>query len=184
MKTLLSSLILSIIVLSSCTETVIGPRGDQGPVGPSGAAGENGYVFEYENIDFTASNNFELLLEYPSDFEGVNSDVALVYFLWPLEDDLDYDVWRPLPQQVLFDDGILQYNFDFTATDVRLFLSANFSLNELAAIHTDGWVARVVVVPGNFWNNGRIDFSDYNQVKEMLGLPDLNVRTSESVVRQ
>lgn len=173
MKTLLSTIALSILILSSCTETVVGPRGEQGPIGPEGAQGESGYVFEYENIDFTSGNGYEVLLEYPESFEGYDSDVALVYFLWPLEDGLDYDVWRLLPQQALFDEGILQYNYDFTATDVRLFLDANFSLDGLAAVHTDAWVARVVVVPGSFWGNGRIDATDYSNVKEMLGLPDL-----------
>lgn len=187
MKTSFTLLTLSLVFLYSCTETVVGPagpRGDQGPVGPQGAAGESGYVFEYENINFSAGNNYEVLLEYPSDFEGLQSDVALVYLLWPLEDNLDYDVWRLLPQQTLFNDGgILQYNYDFTTSDVRLFLDANFPLNELGAIHTDQWIARVVVVPGEFWGGGRMDFSDYEDVKELLGLPDLSIGRNNEMVR-
>lgn len=184
MKTLIATLVLATILLSSCTETVIGPRGEQGPSGPQGAAGENGHVFEFENIDFTSSNNYEVLLEYPDNFEGLQSDVALVYFLWPLEDNLDFDVWRPIPQTVLVDQGILQYNFDFTATDTRLFLESNFPLNQLTGIFTDGWVARVVIVPGDFWDNGRVDFSDYDAVASMLGLPELNVVRDRKMVRQ
>lgn len=179
MKTIYSITVLALLLSTSCTETIIGPvgpRGDQGPVGPEGAPGENGYVFEYENIDFTGGNNYEVFLPYPSDFEGLDSDIAIVYLLWDVQEinGQSVDIWRPLPQQILFTDGTLQYNFDFSKNDVRLFLDANFSLDELTAIDTDGWVARVVVVPGSFWGSGRVDINDYYQVKSMLGLPDLN----------
>ncbi|MFY0601316.1 MAG: collagen-like protein [Cyclobacteriaceae bacterium] len=189
MKTLLSILTLSIIFISSCTETVIGPqgpRGDQGPVGPIGADGESAFVFEYENIDFTRGNNYQVFLPYPSNFEGFGSDVALVYLLWNVEEvnGEDVEVWRSLSQQVLFTDGTLQYNYDFSSTDVRLFMEANFSLDELTAVDTDGWVARVVVVPGSFWDNGRVDVSDYNKVEEMLGLPKLEVERNDSWSRR
>ncbi|MFT6865419.1 MAG: hypothetical protein ACJA08_000237 [Cyclobacteriaceae bacterium] len=177
MKTSISIFLLSSLMFS-CSETIIGPvgpRGDDGPIGPQGAQGENGYVFEYENIDFTSSNNYEVFLTYPSDFEGLESDVAIVYLLWDVQevDGQSVDIWRPLAQQILFTDGILQYNFDFSKNDVRLFLAANFSLDELIAIDTDGWVARVVVVPGTFWGSGRVAVNDYDEVKSILGLPEL-----------
>ena len=171
MKPLFISFLALVVVLSSCvSETIIGPegpKGDTGPQGPAGAPGESGYVFEYENINFTSGDNYSVLLEYPDDFEGLESDVALVYLLWPLEDGLDYDVWRPLSQQVLFTDGTLQYNYDFTAFDTRLFLEANFPLDELAAIDTDNWVARVVIVPGSFWaSSGRTLMPEYACCKD------------------
>ena len=177
MKNLLLPFSLSIFALfSSCVdEGPIGPMGPQGPQGPAGndgAPGESGYVFEYEDINFTASNDYAVLLEYPNDFEGLDSDVALVYFLWAV-DDSGTEIWRQLPQTIFTEFGILQYNFDFTKFDVNLFLDADFNLDFLGAGDTDSWVARVVIVPGDFWNSGRIDFSDYHQVKEALGLPDL-----------
>jgi len=151
-----------------------GPQGRQGPIGPEGAPGESGYVFEWTDVDFTGSGNYEVLLEYPTDFEVFDSDVALVYFYWPTEENPTEDVWRQLPQTIIHPEGLLQYNFDFTKFDVRLFLDSNFDLDLLGAQDTDDWDVRVVVMPGEFWNSGRVDFSDYEAVKRLLGLPELN----------
>jgi hypothetical protein len=177
MKAIATSLIL-LIVLSSCyTETVIGPEGPRGPQGPAGADGENGYVFEWEDVNFTSSNNYEVVLEYPGDFEGFNSDVALVYLLWDAyttNSGEEVEVWRPLNQTLLTEDGTLMYKYDYSKYDAKIFLEADYSLDLLGAIDTDNWIVRVVVVPGDFWNSGRVDISDYQAVEELLGLPKLN----------
>jgi hypothetical protein len=148
-----------------------GPEGPRGPEGPQGSAGESGFVFEYENIDFTGPD-YEVFLNYPNDFEGLASDVALVYLLWGVDQDLE--IWRPLPQTTILPEGTLVYNYDFTLQDVRLFLQADFSLDQLTAIDTDDWIARIVIVPGEFWASNRIGGQiDYEVVKEAFGLPDL-----------
>ena len=180
------SIILSIAVLSSCTihdttpgpQGPTGPQGPQGPQGVQGEQGESGYVMEWESINFTAPD-YEVILPYSDfSFEGLDSDVALVYLLWGTEDVNGeiLDIWRPLQQIVLTNNGILQYNYDFTKYDVRLFLDANYSLDMLGAIDTDDWVARVVVVPGDFVSNGRADLGDYYDVVEALGLPELPLK--------
>lgn len=171
-----------LLALGSCSHTApgpqgpAGPQGPEGPIGPKGADGENGFVFEWEGISFT-SPSYEVILPYPENFEGLDSDVALVYFLWGVDDN-GLEIWRQLPQTLVTADGILSYNFDFTKFDVRVFLQAEFPLDWLTAIDTDDWVARVVVVPGSFWNSGRIDFADYRQVEEALGLPSFDAPDS------
>ncbi|MEQ8550309.1 MAG: hypothetical protein RIC03_20500 [Cyclobacteriaceae bacterium] len=172
-KTFLVLAIISLLLAISCNDTAIGPAGPvgpQGPQGPTGVASDNAYVFEYENINFTAPN-YDVILGYPDDFVGYNSDVALVYFLWGDEivDGERLEIWRLLPQTVLFTDGTLQYNYDFTKNDVRLFLGANFPLSELTEVDTDQWVARVVVIPGDFFN-GRFDFSNYRELEKAIGI--------------
>jgi len=172
---ILSALLFTVFACDG-PEGPVGPPGPQGPIGPTGAQGESGFVFEWEQVDFV-DPDYEVFLTYPDDFEGFDSDVALVYLLWDVQeiDGVDTEIWRPLPQTIVTDGGILQYNFDFSKLDVRLFLDAEFPLADLDPIDTDDWVVRVVVVPGSFWN-GRsqaVDYSDYNQVKEVLGLPDL-----------
>jgi len=160
-----------VLLFSGCAEGPEGPPGPIGPVGPKGDPGESGYVFEYENIDFTGPD-YEVFLNYPNDFEGLASDVALVYLLWGVDGDLE--IWRPLPQTTILPEGTLVYNYDFTLQDARLFLQADFSLDLLAAIDTDDWVARVVIVPGEFWASNRTgDHIDYEIVKEAFNLPDL-----------
>ncbi|WP_258104107.1 collagen-like protein [Marinoscillum sp. MHG1-6] len=188
MKTIqIIPILLIVSLLTSCTETVIGPQGPQGipgPEGPIGAPGESGFVFEYENINFTSGNGYEVILPYYDGFEGYDSDVALVYLLWGVDNE-GVEIWRKLDQQILFEGGdVLLYKYDFTKFDVRLFLDATFPLSELSAIDTDEWVARIVVVPGDFWQAARVDASDYYAIEEALGLPELRTTHDNQMDRK
>lgn len=172
---------LFLALLTSCYHTTdigpVGPRGPQGPVGPAGAPGENAFVFEWTDVNFTAPD-YSLVLDYPNDFDGLSSDVALVYFLWDVymaDNGKEVEVWRALPQSVLTPDGLLIYNYDFTQYDVRLFLNAEFPLDWLGAIDTDNWIVRVVVVPGDFWNGRSTSMPDYQELVATYNLPELAV---------
>ena len=179
MKRIQSVFVLLIAIIAlSCTKEVIGPAG---PEGPQGEPGESAYVFEYANVDFVAPD-YEVFLPYPDDFEGVSSDVAIVYLLWDVTTDDDgnqLEIWRQLPQTIHTELGEINYNFDFTSIDVRLFLIPEFDPVELQPIDTDDWVVRTVIIPGNFWGSiTSIDYSDYYAVKEAFGLPDLVTRST------
>ena len=189
MKSLINVLLIVMMTSAvSCINDNVGPTGPMGPAGPQGndgPKGESGYVFEFEQVNFTGPE-FEVFLPFPDDFETLSSDVALVYMLWDVVvvDGVDTEVWRQIPQTILTNDGMLQYNFDFSMVDVRLFLDAEFDLNLLGAIDTDDWVVRVVIVPGDFWNSSRLNANEmnYDDVKEMLGLPEL--ATPNSLVKR
>jgi hypothetical protein len=180
MKTL-QQLLMAILVISiaACTTETIGPPGPQGPegpTGPTGAQGESAFVFEYSNVDFIAPD-YEVFLNYPDDFTGLDSDVTLVYLLWEVTTDgegNDLEIWRQLPQTIFTTNGLLNYNFDFSRIDFHIFLTTEFDPNLLETIDTDDWIVRAVVVPGDFWG-GRtsVDHSDYNAVKEAYGLPEM-----------
>ncbi len=165
------SIILSII-LQSCYLEAPGPSGPVGPRGYDGQDGQDGhesFVFEYE-FDFRAPEYRQLLL-FPSTFQMFDSDVVLVYFLWEVTND-GVEVWRQLPQTIFTSDGTLVYNYDFSKLDVSVHMNATFPLQFLSGDYLNNWVARVVVVPGQF-TNGRsetVDFSDYNAVEEYYGL--------------
>jgi hypothetical protein len=153
-------LVIMLLFLFSCAEEryvpVPGPVGPAGPMGPQGIQGENGFIFEYSQVSFTAPT-WEVILPFPEDFTGYDSDIVMVYLLWEVQQTQNgpLEIWRPLPQQIMYDEGVLQYNFDHSKFDVRLFLNAQFPLDWLGAIDTDDWVVRVAVLPGNFW--GRVD---------------------------
>ena len=180
MKAIVNAIvILTIAGLTSCISDNVGPAGPagpQGPEGPQGEKGESGFVFEYEDVDFTAPE-YDVYLPFYGEFETLESDVALVYLLWDVVevDGIDTEVWRQVPQSIFTENGILQYNFDYTMVDVRLFMEATFDLNTLGASATDDWVVRIVIVPGDFWSNSRLNTDDipYHELKEMLNLPDL-----------
>ncbi len=167
-KLIYSVFIFFLLAAQSC----IGPEGPMGPPGPrgqdgfDGVDGEEAFVFEY-NFDFEAPD-YRVLFEFPNGFEALESDVVLVYLLWDVQDGVE--VWRMLPQSMFTDFGFLQYNFDFTRFDAAVFLDSDFNLNNLGSPYLSNWLARVVVVPGQF--SGRVDYRDYHTVKEMFNLPD------------
>lgn len=175
---------ISVILLSSCTfngqDGAPGPRGPQGPQGPAGQNGMDGqeaFVFEYVDLTFSASNDYNLLLEFPDNFQMLESDKVLVYFLYSDPQADEPDIWRLLPQTEFTEFGTLIYNYDFTMFDVVLFLDANFDLNLLSAGFTDNWIARVVVVPGQLQSRtaNPIDYTDYNAVMKYYNLSDQNI---------
>lgn len=178
------TILVALIALSfnSCIQEVVGPPGPAGPIGPEGAqgeAGESAFVFEYSDVDFLEANNYEVFLDYPQDFQGVESDVTLAFLLWEVTQDdqgNDLEIWRALPQTVYTTNGTIHYNYDFSTIDVHLFMITDIDPANLEPIDTDDWIVRVVIVPGNFWG-GRttIDHTDYNAVKEAYGLPDMQL---------
>jgi hypothetical protein len=142
----------------------------EGPMGPEGIPGEDGAIiaskaFEIE-VDFTEANNYARLEPYG--FSVLASDVTLVYVLWDVKN--DKDIWRLLPQQVFFEEGLMHYNFDFTDVDVNIFLDATFPLSALGSQWTTDQVFRVVVVPAD--DIGRVNYSDYNATMQSLKLTD------------
>lgn len=173
MKKRVSLLIVIAIILTACS-------GDQGAMGPPGFDGNDGIngtngsivrasAFEI-NVDFNAGNSFSYTENYG--FPVSKSDVTLAYILWETVDGID--VWRMLPQTVSLDEGILFYNFDFTQTDVRLFLDATFDLNLLGSGDTQGQVFRVVVVPAD--NIDGVDVSNINEVMQATSIEHFEIK--------
>ena len=155
-----------------------GLDGRDGLDGQDGVDGEEAFVFEFE-FSFNR-NDFTEFLALPSDFTLLESDVILVYFLWEVDNE-GREIWRLLPQTVFTPEGILQFNFDHTRVDASVFLEADFNLNLVGSNLLDDWIARVVVVPGQF--NGRLDFSDYDSVKERFNLSDTHLTTKNYIKR-
>jgi len=146
-------------------------QGCEGPMGPQGPQGQDGGLiasnaFELGSVNFTQENNYQVRESYG--FEIFPYDVVLVYILW--ETEAGKDVWRLLPQTAFFQEGELQYNFDYDDEEVRLFLDGNIDFVSL----DDSWlrdqVFRIVVVPAD--NVGRLDYSDYDGVTRMLGIEE------------
>lgn len=164
MKKIITLLIVSALVLTSCT----GDQGPPGPPGPPGLDGTNGGIikasaFEIE-VNFNSANNYEHTESYG--FTAGVSDVTLVYILW--EVDNNTDVWRLCPQTVNFTNGDLVYNFDFTQTDVRFLLEGSIDFNTLDPEWTQKQVFRVVVVPAE-----NIDGLDVNNIDEVMQVNDI-----------
>jgi hypothetical protein len=175
MKTFIRfSFLISLIIIVSC-------RGEQGPPGQDGLDGLDGEsflgsVFEIQG-DFLPENEFRLSFDFPNTIEVFESDIVLVYILWEQAEvnggaDL-IDVWRLLPQTVFIEDKILQYNFDYTFSDVQIFLDGTIDFNNLLPGEALDQVFRIVVFPADFAKNNRLDISDYNlMMKSLKILPE------------
>lgn len=153
MKTMKTFVLLlaSLFIVSSC----------EGPMGPPGQDGDAliGTIFEMEG-DFNASNKYELYFDFPQNFEIYNTDVVLVYILWDVVNlnGKNTDVWRLMPQTIVLKDispnytetDVLQYNFDYTVNDVRIFLETTMNFNDLLPAETQDQVFRIAVLPADF----------------------------------
>ena len=132
-------------------------------------------VFEYENVNFTSANGYNVLLNFPH--ATYTSDMVLVYRL------VDYgssgDVWKLLPETYYFNDGTLDFGYDndFTRYDAQVSLFG-YDLPNLSNAYKLNQVIRVVVIPAYFGNKtaaGKLDFEDYNSVKEYYKLDTAKV---------
>jgi len=164
---------ITVLLLSAC-------EGEPGPPGIDGQDGEDGIsllgsVFERVG-DFTSENNYELLYEYPENIEVYESDIVLVYILWEQVTDNNgdpIDVWRLLPQTIVLDEGVLQYNYDYTFADVKIFLEGTIDFSTLLPAEANDQVFRIVIMPADFANDHNIDVSDYSRVMKSLKIkPD------------
>ena len=176
MKTIktLTLLIASFFIISSC----------EGPMGPPGTDGDTliGSVFEIEG-DFTASNEYQLFYDFPTNFEIYDTDVVMVYMLWEVVNvnGVNTDVWRPLPQTIVLKEiypdytetDVLQYNFDYTVTDVRVFLETTMPPSELLPAETQDQVFRIVVLPADFVSLK--SKSELNDLNLLLNSPEIKL---------
>jgi len=168
MKTITGILLaFALAVLTSCI-------GEPGPPGPPGEDGDSflGSVFEIEG-DFTSSNDYSLFFEFPNTIEVFESDVVLVYILWDQTEDNSgqpVDVWRLLPQTVVLNEGVLQYNYDHTFNDVQVFLEGTIDFNTLVPAEWQDQIFRIAVLPADYAISNSLDVSDYNMMMKSLGV--------------
>jgi hypothetical protein len=159
-----------LVGFTSCS----GPAGFDGPIGPEGPAGQDGglvYASAIELIgDFTPTNDFQIV--EPFGFDVFPADVALVYIKWDQLDD-GTELWRQLPQSAYLKQGILAYNFDFTTADFSLFLDGTVpDFAALDPIYLNNQVFRIVVVPAEFLETGRLGAKTYENVTKAFGIKE------------
>ena len=98
----------------------------------------------------------------------LESDIVAVYLLWEVDENTGNDVWQPLPVSVFFDDGELQYAFDHTVTDVKLFLTGDTNLGTVGDSYTQNQIFRVAVLPVDYVKAKNINMSNMGQVMSAI----------------
>lgn len=129
---------------------LLGCTGPEGPVGPPGPTLFS-QVFEFE-VDFTPSNNYEAYIEFPQEIEVFEADLVLVFLAYENTNSnqgVQY-VWRPLPQTIFTSSGLLQYQYDHTFSDMRLFVEADYSLSNTTEADLLNQRFKVGVVPADY----------------------------------
>ncbi|RAV30386.1 collagen-like protein [Sinomicrobium soli] len=165
MKRILAVLLALPLVFISC-------EGDQGPPGENGQDAFIGLTYDFF-IDLNEQNNFSYTLPFGEEgIEVYESDAVLVYHSSEFYEDPegDINVWKLLPQSVYFTNGdILEYNYDHTFEEVRIFLDGNIAdLGTLDTGYTHDQLFRVVVAPSDFIAESKVDVSDYQAVVREL----------------
>ena len=169
------------IVFISC-EGPQGPPGFDGFDGLDGLDGADGINILGKVVDiegtFSANNEYSIFYEFPQSIEVFETDVVLVYLLWDQTQDGNgdpVDIWRLLPQTIILDQGLLQYNYDHTFFDVTVFMESDFDLSTLPAVDTDNQVFRIAVIPAES-GTGKLDTSNINSVLSHLGISEADIQ--------
>ncbi len=133
MKRIITFISVFALLLTAC-EGPQGPPGFDGFDGFDGVDGEDGVNILGQVIDiegsFAPENDYAIFYEFPQTIEVFETDIVLVYLLWEQTEDSNgeaIDIWRLMPQTRILDEGLLQYNYDYTFLDVNIFLESNFN---------------------------------------------------------
>lgn len=161
MKNIAILLILISITITSCV-------GERGPTGPQGPAGIVGQGFEVQ-ASFTESNDYSQIFEFPGSIEVLSTDIVITYLLWDVDPNTGNDIWQQLPVSVFFSDGQLQYAFDHTLADIKLFLTGDTDLSTVGDEFTQDQIFRVAILPVDYVQSKNVNLQNMNEVMEVIG---------------
>ena len=128
-------------------------------------------VFEYTNVNFLP-NSYTVVLNFPHTI--YSSDMVLVYRLSDVFQ--GEDVWKLLPETYYFNDGTLdfRYDYNFTRYDAEVYMEG-FDLGGLSSGVRLNQVLRVVVIPAAFGKNGNINYKDYKSVVNAYNIDESKI---------
>lgn len=158
---------IAVAVFSSC----------EGPQGPSGTNGTNvqSEVFELRNVSFiyNPTDGFNIYRTLTPNI--LDADVLLIYRLTSVIDS-NTPVWKLVPNAVYATQGEINYDFDFSKEDFKIYVSGTYDLNTTPQ-YLNNQTFRIVIVPGYF--SGKkvlVDKSDYKAVLKYYNINDNNIK--------
>ena len=177
-KTLLISLLSLSFVLASC-EGPSGPPGRDGTNGLNGNNSTSNAIFEIDDADFNAANNFTIGGVIPEEISIFPSDLVLVYRRNGTDTTIDgeeIDIWELLPQNFFFEQGTFLYTFNHTQENFEIVIDSNFDLNELTESQNTNFlndqIFRIAIVAAANINdtNTSAKALDYQKIAENAAL--------------
>jgi hypothetical protein len=76
------------------------------------------------------------------------------------------------------DEGVLQYNYDYTFADVQIFLEGTIDLDSLLPAEALGQTFRIVILPADFARANDLDVTDYNLLMKSLGKENYKISST------
>lgn len=160
---LMLAVITSATIFQSC-------EGDAGPAGPAGPESE---VFELRNVDFGFNNTDGFNIYGTLDPNIYDSDNILIYRMSGLID-ANTPIWQLIPRTLYLDEGELDYDYDFSREDFKIYARGTYNLEETPQF-IDNQTFRIVIIPGYF-SKMAVDRNDYNAVIKAYGIDDSHVK--------
>lgn len=155
---------IGMIMLQSCTVN----EDNQNPIDNDTIS----EVWEYTNVNFQP-NSYSVILSYPHSI--YTSDMVLIYRLSGQFQ--GEDIWKLQPETFFFDDGTLdfEYNFNFTRFDAEVYMNG-FDLQTVSNQYRLNQVFRVVVVPGYFGKKTALKNKEYKAVIKALNIDESKIK--------
>lgn len=125
-------------------------------------------VFDTLPITFSPDENGRYSSVVVLDPPILDTDVVAVY---RRTNDSGFNVWEPIPRTIYIPNGTapdleVDYDFNFTTTDVLLYMQSTFDLSGSPQF-TTGQVFRIVLIPGYIAKD--LDVNNYDAVMSAVG---------------
>lgn len=131
-------------------------------------------VYEIKNENFTHENDYYYSLSKSFNRPLYSGDMVLIF----KQDGIlnGNPIWVPLPKSYYLSEGYLEYTYDFTINDIKIYADADFNLVNTSYI--SGQTFRVLVVPAiqGRTTNTTVDLKDYNSVIKYYNINDKNIK--------
>lgn len=167
MKKILSILVAGTfgLMLSSCSRS-----DDRTVVKNQTNVSASAMVYEATG-SFSEANQYTLIYDFPRRLNY--TDNVLVYKKKMIEDGLV--VWEPIPKTLYIENGKfeLDYGFDFTVSDVKIFARGNYDISTKPQYLQDQ-TFRMVVVP-SLAGKVKINYDNYEEVIKFYNIDDEKV---------
>lgn len=119
---------------------------------------------------FNANNSYTIQ-------EGItlgSNDVVLVYR--QSGTDNGAPIWQQIPKTLYLNEGELDYNFDFTRSDVQIYAEGTINFPAQSAAFSSAYLNnqrfRIVLVPASQATSATVNYSDYDSVIRFYNIPD------------
>lgn len=134
-------------------------------------------AYDLNNVSFAKDATGTYVISRNFNNALVQSDVILVYRKSGTTNSGDA-VWQSIPRTLFLTQGELDYDFDFSRTDVLLKAGGDYDISTTPQF-LNSQTFRIVVVPANTGKNANnnVDLTDYDSVIKYYNINESNIKS-------